>query len=41
MFDLEGDSGSLIILTGQDSEKPHPIRRIVLTVVLTRINQKM
>lgn len=24
-FDLEGDSGSLIILTGQDSEKPHPI----------------
>jgi hypothetical protein len=21
-FDLEGDSGSLIILTGQDSEKP-------------------
>jgi hypothetical protein len=24
-FDLEGDSGSLIILTGQDSEKPRPI----------------
>ncbi|CAM0958857.1 unnamed protein product [Alopecurus aequalis] len=24
-FDLEGDSGSLIILTGQDGEKPHPI----------------
>ncbi|CAL9079044.1 unnamed protein product [Musa textilis] len=24
-FDLEGDSGSLIILTGQDGEKPKPI----------------
>ncbi|KAG1365079.1 putative protein NARROW LEAF 1 [Cocos nucifera] len=24
-FDLEGDSGSLIILTGQDGEKPQPI----------------
>uniref|UniRef100_A0A1D1Z7U2 Protein deadlock n=1 Tax=Anthurium amnicola TaxID=1678845 RepID=A0A1D1Z7U2_9ARAE len=24
-FDLEGDSGSLIILTGQGGEKPHPI----------------
>ncbi|URE39355.1 Peptidase, trypsin-like serine and cysteine proteases [Musa troglodytarum] len=24
-FDLEGDSGSLIILTGQDAEKPKPI----------------
>ncbi|XP_074563424.1 protein NARROW LEAF 1-like [Curcuma longa] len=24
-FDLEGDSGSLIILTGQDDEKPQPI----------------
>ncbi|KAL6843903.1 hypothetical protein ACP4OV_026474 [Aristida adscensionis] len=24
-FDLEGDSGSLIILTGQDGEKPRPI----------------
>ena len=24
-FDLEGDSGSLIILTSQDSEKPRPI----------------
>ncbi|ONM13928.1 Trypsin family protein [Zea mays] len=24
-FDLEGDSGSLIILTGQDNEKPCPI----------------
>ncbi|XP_039127419.1 protein NARROW LEAF 1-like [Dioscorea cayenensis subsp. rotundata] len=24
-FDLEGDSGSLIILTGQDDEKPRPI----------------
>lgn len=24
-FDLEGDSGSLIILTGQDSEKPQPV----------------
>jgi len=24
-FDLEGDSGSLTILTGQDSEKPRPI----------------
>lgn len=24
-FDLEGDSGSLIILTSQDSEKPEPI----------------
>jgi hypothetical protein len=24
-FDLEGDSGSLIILTGQDSEKSRPI----------------
>lgn len=24
-FDLEGDSGSLIVLTGEDSEKPKPI----------------
>ncbi|KAK1326281.1 hypothetical protein QJS10_CPA01g00630 [Acorus calamus] len=24
-FDLEGDSGSLIILTGQDGDRPHPI----------------
>lgn len=24
-FDLEGDSGSLIILTGQDGEKPQPV----------------
>lgn len=24
-FDLEGDSGSLILLTGQDGEKPRPI----------------
>lgn len=24
-FDLEGDSGSLIILTGKDGEKPQPI----------------
>lgn len=24
-FDLEGDSGSLIILTGEDGEKPRPI----------------
>ncbi|MQL90796.1 hypothetical protein Taro_023396, partial [Colocasia esculenta] len=24
-FDLEGDSGSLIILTGQDGDQPHPI----------------
>ncbi|KAH7569552.1 hypothetical protein ACOSP7_013010 [Xanthoceras sorbifolium] len=24
-FDLEGDSGSLILLTGQNGEKPHPV----------------